>query len=374
MSIHIHFSAAAAQAFTAMPALATEYLNNTNRRVRVNLTGRTRGRMWAGGGTDGTSTSELRLQYSLNDGSSWDYLDGISGPSVSIAQLNELTQIGTWFDIVEAAQTEVLIRAVGFGGDGATGPTLAHIGAEFAAETPLYPRGSLAAVTTGRHYVAFGGSQIAGANHGSFGTTSLTLPAGVKYIRDGITLSSLGEPGGNAYPAEHGIEAGLLAALQTAGKISGTTFLGRYISASPVEDWVDTHFATVAADVVAAGITPNCAFFFIPGQNSTTAAQVARLIEHLPILQGMVNAEWPGCGLICFGMVAEDPSFLTANEARTVGRRHFLDPIDGLRNFIEHDEETISLQPEDNTHPNAAGEEQMGRLFAQRLLLYNIPG
>ncbi len=266
------------------------------------------------------------------------------------------------------------MRIVGIGGNGASSPTFSHVGAAFDLGEPRYPSNHLDSILHGRHYVIFGGSQLAGAQHGSFGTTTLTVPAGVKYIRDGVTLSGVGEPGGEDYALEHGIEAGFMEALKEAGKIEGSTVLCRYNSATPTKDWVDTHFATVVTDVNNAGITPNVVMFIIAGQDSLTNATMSDCYINVPKLISLVNTNWPGAAFICMGIVAEDPGFATAPQTRLIGQLRFEDALDGRRAWIPHDEEIIELQVEDNTHPTAAGTEVMGRLYAGRVLDAGIPG
>jgi hypothetical protein len=61
-----------------------------------------------------TLAGEFRAQYSLDQGISWDYFDGISGPRLSVSFADTISGPGLlrsdWFDIGEAAKTDALVR------------------------------------------------------------------------------------------------------------------------------------------------------------------------------------------------------------------------------------------------------------------------
>jgi hypothetical protein len=70
-------------------------------------------------GAAGPPPAKLRAQYST-DQSSWNYLDGSSGPSV-----NEDTtglQVSSWVNLAAGAKADVFLRIVGLDGDGSTDP------------------------------------------------------------------------------------------------------------------------------------------------------------------------------------------------------------------------------------------------------------
>lgn len=77
----------------------------------------------------GHTTAELRGQYSLDNGGAWSYMDGATGPSISIATTGPL--VSSWVTLQEAARDDVLIRVGGIGGNAAVDPGFAQIAFEF---------------------------------------------------------------------------------------------------------------------------------------------------------------------------------------------------------------------------------------------------
>lgn len=354
-----------------MPLAETEFDSATNRRHRKDMSRVLRVRMEVSGGVSGTAASELRWQYS-HDQVSWFPLgnypvDGLPGPSVPTCKMSgsTVTTFGAWIYIVEDAQTDVYMRVVGSDGNGAASPTFAMVAMETSVTDPEWPANSLANVTPGKTIVAFGGSQISGAQHGSFGPVDPAVAAileplfvlgaaggGITYIRNGVTLTTI--------PNEHGPEIGMFHALYLAGKHAGITFLGQYSSATSTPTWVASEFANVISAIATAGITPNIFMYIVPGQDSVSLAARADMIESLPRLDEEIRERWPEAGVICMGCVAEDSDFPARVESRTTGRRFYSDHLDGRRCFVEHDIVPIELQVEDNTHPTAAGTYDMG--------------
>lgn len=378
MSKHVAFVKAAAISFTAMPSGLTELFNNTNKRLLADLTGRIRVRVYVAGGVSGGNSAELRVQYTLDltGATGWDYLDGVDGPWVPICMLNnQPTQLGAWVDVVEAARTVVLLRVIGIGGSG-NNPTISHLGAEFDLREPVYPANSIENSPGGRQIVFYGGSQMSGAEHGSFGAIedvsangdhpngaairAVLEPlfvlghggGGITYIRNGVAQTTI--------PAEFGPEIGTFYRLVQANKHVGLRFLGQYASTTPIETWLATEFANVQAAITSAGMTPSLFGFIWPGQNSTTLNQLANAIRDLPKLQSLIETTY-SCPQLCMGVVAQDAvTFTVLTEARRYCRAFFENPIRGRRGHIEFDRVAIELQPEDNTHPNAKGTFDMG--------------
>jgi len=106
----------------AQPAALTEFCAGaTEYRWRANLTNQTSIRLTAQVVTAGAASAALRLQYTLDTtgASGWDYLDSVSGPSVSISSAGVTTSATV--SIATAAKAEVLLRLVGINGDGAGG-------------------------------------------------------------------------------------------------------------------------------------------------------------------------------------------------------------------------------------------------------------
>lgn len=79
----------------------------------------------------GAAGSVLRAQYSL-DGSSWSYLDGATGPEVSIASASTDTPaVSSWVVVTAAALADVYLRLVGLTGDGAVDPEFGEISLQY---------------------------------------------------------------------------------------------------------------------------------------------------------------------------------------------------------------------------------------------------
>lgn len=119
----------AAVTWASMPAALTEFPTVPRTRTKVDLSNVTQARMTTVCIGAGVAGSELRVQYSL-DQSSWDYLDGVSGPVISLNNTNALV-VSAWVNIVAAARADVFLRLVGINGNGSTGPTMNAVGVQF---------------------------------------------------------------------------------------------------------------------------------------------------------------------------------------------------------------------------------------------------
>lgn len=73
---------------------------------------------WEGFGLSG----EYRAQYSLDDGVTWHYFDGISGPRVDVSSAIHYGTVlrGEWIAISSASRADVLLRIVSMYSDGET--------------------------------------------------------------------------------------------------------------------------------------------------------------------------------------------------------------------------------------------------------------
>lgn len=67
-----------------------------------------------------TTRGEVRAQFSTDEGVSWHYFDGVSGPRLDVnSALGANTVLrGAWTTIAAAAKVEALIRVVTFNSDG----------------------------------------------------------------------------------------------------------------------------------------------------------------------------------------------------------------------------------------------------------------
>ena len=75
-------------------------------------------------GQAGAGSAALRVQYS-SDQSAWNYLDGGTGPSVTISTTG--LKVSTWVALVAGAKADVFLRVVGINGDGSADPSFGNV-------------------------------------------------------------------------------------------------------------------------------------------------------------------------------------------------------------------------------------------------------
>jgi len=75
------------------------------------------------------AATALAVQYSLDGGATWAYLDGASGPSVSVASGG--VQTGSWVNLAAGAKADVTLRLVTTGGNGIAALTLGNTSVQF---------------------------------------------------------------------------------------------------------------------------------------------------------------------------------------------------------------------------------------------------
>jgi hypothetical protein len=92
--------------------------------VKADLTAAAQVRLLCNVVQAGAATAAIRVQYST-DQSSWNYLDGTAGPSVSVSTTG--LKVSPWVGPAAAAKADVFIRAVGINGDGTADPSLGNI-------------------------------------------------------------------------------------------------------------------------------------------------------------------------------------------------------------------------------------------------------
>jgi hypothetical protein len=116
----------AATTLTNMPAALTEGIPAI--RTQFDFTEFTQVRLLGNCTTAGASGSNLRIQYSTDSGSSWNYFDSTganSGPSITLTTTG--VKDSGWITIDAGAKADVLMRFVSINGDGAADPVVAHI-------------------------------------------------------------------------------------------------------------------------------------------------------------------------------------------------------------------------------------------------------
>lgn len=109
----------ASSTVTAVPAAKTEWQGSTRWRTRVNLRDYGTVELVTVVTTAGSVNAEQRFEYTadLTGATGWAYLDGTSGPKVTLASTGvKQNQV----IITPAAKGTVLIRPVSINGDGAT--------------------------------------------------------------------------------------------------------------------------------------------------------------------------------------------------------------------------------------------------------------
>lgn len=110
--------------WTNQPAALTELFGTTAGRLKADLTASTQVRLLSNVQTAGAATAALRVQYST-DQTSWNYLDGSSGPSVSINTTG--LKVSAWVSLAAGAKADVFLRAVGINGDATADPGFSSI-------------------------------------------------------------------------------------------------------------------------------------------------------------------------------------------------------------------------------------------------------
>jgi hypothetical protein len=116
-----------AQVWTAMPSALTEFRGLTLFRTFANLAGRTQAQLIANVQIAGAAGAGLRIEASLNGGSSFRALDVSpgTGPQVSIAATGTVKSASIALDPL--VRKEVLLRVVGGGGNGVLSPAFGLI-------------------------------------------------------------------------------------------------------------------------------------------------------------------------------------------------------------------------------------------------------
>lgn len=223
--------------------------------------------------------------------------------------------------------------------------------------------------------MVFGGSQLGGGNPtGQFGSLDLValgapnngIPAGVTCIVDGVTQS--------AYDAVHGVEPGLIEGAREFGHTANLKVLCRYVDATSASDWVNTNFATVAADVVTASMTPALAIYATGGQDALSNNTIGQVEMTLRTLHGMVRSTWPNCGFAVSGLMSTDlTSFPKQPQLRAVAQRLFSLPADNRQCYVDPTDFQQYLVS-DSTHLTSAGIVQFGLHFWRLIERAGIPG
>jgi Collagen triple helix repeat (20 copies) len=119
-----NWSAFGNPSWSNQPAALTELFGTTVARVKADLTNAAQVRLLCSVGAAGAAAAAIRVQYST-DQSSWSYLDGGTGPSVSVSSTG--LKVSSWVAVTAGAKADVFLRAVGISGDGTADPSFAHI-------------------------------------------------------------------------------------------------------------------------------------------------------------------------------------------------------------------------------------------------------
>ena len=111
-------------AWTNQPAGPTELFGTTVGRLKADLTSASQVRLIVNVATGGAAGAAIRAQYST-DQSTWNYLDGATGPSVGVGTTG--LKVSAWASVTGAAKADVFIRVVGVSGDGTADPAFANV-------------------------------------------------------------------------------------------------------------------------------------------------------------------------------------------------------------------------------------------------------
>ena len=106
------------------PLAVTEFQNATIYRSKFDLTNVTQARVVVNYVGGGAASAKIRAQFST-DQSSWTYLDGAAGPSVTLSAAG--LNVSPWINIQSGAKSDVFLRIVGLDGNGAADPAFSRI-------------------------------------------------------------------------------------------------------------------------------------------------------------------------------------------------------------------------------------------------------
>jgi hypothetical protein len=107
-----------------MPLALTEFDNSSAFRTRFDLAESTEARIVVNVDTPGGAEARIRAEYST-DQTTWDYLDGVGGPSASAGSAG--LQVSPWTGLSAGARADVYLRIVGIDGDGVADPIFGRI-------------------------------------------------------------------------------------------------------------------------------------------------------------------------------------------------------------------------------------------------------
>lgn len=110
--------------WTNMPAALTEFLGVTSHRTKADLTEVEEVRLVVNVQTAGVAGAKLRVQYSTDE-STWNYLDGGTGPSVAIDATG--VEVSSYVALAAGAKADVFLRLVGIDGNGVVDPIFGNI-------------------------------------------------------------------------------------------------------------------------------------------------------------------------------------------------------------------------------------------------------
>lgn len=129
--LHIQFITfqTAGLTWTNMPAAATEILASTGYRQYIDTTGMDQVKLGVGMALGGHTTAIVYLEYSTNNGSSWNAAVTSNADQVSIAAAGFTN--GTWQNLVSGGKGNHLWRIVGSGGNATADPNFVMIAAQF---------------------------------------------------------------------------------------------------------------------------------------------------------------------------------------------------------------------------------------------------
>jgi hypothetical protein len=120
-----NFASFGSPIWTNQPAAQTELFGTIGpSRVKADLTAAAEVRLLCNVVQGGAAAAAIRVQYS-SDQSSWSYLDGTAGPSVSVSTTG--LKVSSWVSPAAGAKSDVFIRAVGINGDGTADPSFSSI-------------------------------------------------------------------------------------------------------------------------------------------------------------------------------------------------------------------------------------------------------
>lgn len=224
----------------------------------------------------------------------------------------------------------------------------------------------------GRVIALVGGSNVAGADTGQFGTNANVKPAAVALYLNGTTPAS-------DYAAIHGPEVGIVLGLQDAGlSLTGLTIVKRAVAGASMSDFYSggsPYNTDITSYCTTLGVTPTAICGIVPGADTTTSGLGTACEGKYPLAFGPLVSAWSvngvQPGLILTGPAAADghASYAGAATGRVTAKKWTQTERTGVRAYTD----VVALEHQtDAAHLTSVGQIAWGRAIAALLVKWGV--